>query len=284
MSPLIPRLPFAGLLLVAALTLDAQAPPGVPPASPATAKSRAPINLTGYWVSIVTEDWRYRMLTAPKGDYYSLPLNPAARKVADAWDPAKAAAENACLNYGAPTIMRVPGRLHITWDNEDSLRIDTDAGKQTRRFPFNASRAPAADATLQGSSAAEWQTPARTRSSLAKLSAQDPNTPGFIGIFHGAGPPPAPPPSTTGTLKVVTSHILRGRLRNNGVPYSANVAMTEYYDLHKEPGGDQWIVVTTIVDDPQYLDAPYVTTTHFKREPDGSKWDPRPCELILPSK
>src|SRR6266699_2515724 len=104
MIPVIAHLPYSRLLLVAALTLDAQAPPFILPPSPATAKSSAQINLTGYWVSIVKEDWRYRMLTAPKGDYYSISLNPAARKVADAWDPAKAAAENACLNYGAPTI------------------------------------------------------------------------------------------------------------------------------------------------------------------------------------
>src|SRR6266853_5345755 len=130
MNPLIPRARFVGLLLVAALTLNAQAP--------ATAKAGAPVDLTGYWVSIVTEDWRYRIRTAPKGDYYSIPLNAAARKVADPWDPTKAAAENPCLNYGAPTIMRVPGRLHVTWENENALRIDTDAGKQTRLFPFDA--------------------------------------------------------------------------------------------------------------------------------------------------
>ena len=55
--------------------------------------------------------------------------------------------------------------------------------------------------------------------------------------------------------------------------------MTEYYDIH----GD-YLVQTQIVDDPQYLNVPWVVTNHFRREPDGSKWDPRPCELILPSK
>ena len=61
---------------------------GGPPGPPPTPRAAARIDITGYWVSLVTEDWRYRMLTAPKGDYYSLPLTPEARKVADNWDAA----------------------------------------------------------------------------------------------------------------------------------------------------------------------------------------------------
>src|SRR5581483_2851396 len=65
--------------------------------APASPRAVAPIDLTGTWVSIVTEDWRFRMVTPPKGDYASVPLNAAARAVADKWDPAKDEAEgNAC--------------------------------------------------------------------------------------------------------------------------------------------------------------------------------------------
>src|SRR5579862_8071806 len=104
---------------------------------PATPKAAAPTDLTGYWVSIVTEDWRFRMVTPAKGDYASVPLNADAKKVADAWDPVKDEAEgNQCKSYGAAGLMRVPGRLHITWDNDNSLRLDTDAGTQTRMFRF----------------------------------------------------------------------------------------------------------------------------------------------------
>ena len=100
-------------------------------------KADAPIDITGYWVSIVTEDWRYRMVTPAKGDYASVPLNAEARKVADAWDPAKdEAAGDQCKSYGAAAIMRVPGRLHITWDGETALKMETDAGTQTRMFEF----------------------------------------------------------------------------------------------------------------------------------------------------
>src|SRR5262249_19359416 len=85
-------------------------------AAPTTAKAGAPIDLTGYWVSLVTQDWRLRMFTPPKGDYAGIPLNAAARKVADGWDPAKdETGGEQCRSYGAAALMRVPGRLHITW-------------------------------------------------------------------------------------------------------------------------------------------------------------------------
>ena len=280
---------FTVIALAAAGSLFAQAPAGPP-------KAAAPIDLTGYWVSIVTEDWRYRMLTAPKGDYYSLPLNQEAIKTAMAYTPVQA---DACKNYGAPTIMRAPGRVHITWDNDTTLKLEADAGKQTRVFLFAGAASPSysagtgltlaprpisGEATMQGVSTAQWQTPQSTRSYWNKVSAQNPNTPGFPGI-NMQGPPPSPDPRNLGgSLKVVTTHIRPGFLRNNGVPFSANVLFTEYYDVHKETNGDQWLVVTSIVEDAQYLDAPWVTTSHFKREPDGSKWDPQPCELILPNR
>ena len=67
------------------------------------------------------------------------------------------------------------------------------------------------------------------------------------------------------------------------MPYSANAVMTEYYDIHRRKGED-YLVVTQIIDDPQYLNVPWVTSNNFRREADASKWDPRPCELILPAK
>jgi hypothetical protein len=222
------------------------------------------------------------MLTAPKGDYYSIPLNAEGKRVADTWDAAKdIAAGKQCMSYGAPGIMRVPERLHITWASAASLKIETDAGKQTRIFLFDRSAQSASTApSMQGSSVAQWQTPQLTRAYTSKISAQDPNTPGFPGIQ----PQPQPPDTSKlgGTLKVVTTRLRPGYLRNNGVPYSANTVLTEYYDVHGRKG-EEYLVVTQIVDDPQYLNVPWVTSNHFRREPDGSKWNPRPCELILPS-
>ncbi len=209
----------------------------------------APIDMTGYWVSVVTEDWKFRMVTPAKGNYSGVPLNPEGRKVAETWDPAKdEASGNQCRSYGAAGLMRDPGRLHITWENDKTLRIDTDAGSQTRLFHFGGSDSEAGAPSLQGYSEASWEPAAAGRGQKAK----------------------------EGDLKVVTTHMLPGYLRKNGVPYSANAVLTEYYDRISDPSGE-WLVVTTEVRDPQYLSSPFITSTHFKKEADGSKWMPTPC-------
>src|SRR3989454_8604422 len=245
-------------LLVAVLAVQGQ---GTQPAQPPpTARLQAPIDLTGYWVSVVTEDWRWRMLTPPKGDYSSLPLNDEGRKVADGWDPGKdEASGNACKSYGGAAIMRVPGRLHITWQDDVTLKIETDAGMQTRLLHFGAAQPPAGDAGWQGYSVAIWELPggAGRRSE------------GGEGTAAKAEP-------KFGNLKAVTTHMRPGYLRKNGVPYSADTKLTEYWDLYKDRSGD-WLVITTLVDDPKYLQLQFVTSSNFKRERDGSKWDPTPC-------
>jgi len=246
----------------------AQGPPGRggAPAAAKTPKDAAPVDLTGYWVSVVTEDWRWRMVTPIKGDFASVPLNPEGRRVGLLWDPAKdEAAGEACRGYGAPAIMRVPGRLHITWQDERTLKIETDAGTQTRLLHF----APAAgsprgsNATVkpswQGYSVAQWEQPVRGTGTPL---------PGLGAIRQGTG---------GRSLEVVTTQLRPGYLRKNGAPYSANAVVSEYFDLSRERNGDTWFVVTTIVEDPQYLTEPFVTSTNFKKQPDGSGWSPTAC-------
>src|SRR5580693_8597591 len=126
------------------------------PAAPAAPRAAAPIDLTGYWVSVVTEDWRWRMIMPPKGDYTSVPLNPEGRKLADSWESAQAPSDG-CKPFGAAAIMRVPGRLHVTWESDAVLKIETDAGQQTRRLNFDKSGKPAGDRTWQGFSSADWE-------------------------------------------------------------------------------------------------------------------------------
>jgi len=228
-----------------------------PPPSP---KDAAPMDLTGYWVSIVTEDWRYRMVTPAKGDYASVPLNAEGRKVADTWDPTKdEASGNQCKSYGAAALMRVPGRLHITWADDNTLKIETDAGTQTRLLHFGAAQPSGGEPTWQGSSAALWDVPPPGR-----------------GMGGGAAVRPGQP--RAGTLKVVTTRMRPGYLRKNGVPYSGNATVTEYFDRTNEPNGDSWLIVTTIVNDPQYLQQEFVTSTHFKRQADATGWAPTACE------
>jgi hypothetical protein len=273
------------LTLMAALCAGrmlAQPPVGTPGVGPA-AKAAAPIDFNGYWVALVTEDWRYRFLASPKGDYYSIPLTPEGKKVADTWDAARDIAQGKqCMAYGPPALLRQPTRVHLTWDNDNTLKLETDAGKQTRLLNFGVPKPPAGEPTMQGYSAAQWQTPQITRFYTGKISAQDSNTPGF----SGQAPQGVAPPDTRklgGSLKVVTTHMRPGYLRNNGVPFSANAVLTEYYDLHKDQNAE-YLTVLSVVEDPQYLYVPWVTSNHFRKEADGSKWDPQPCELLLPSK
>ena len=258
-----------------ALPAGAQQGRGAPPA-PVSPRAGARVDLTGYWVSVVTEDWRFRMITPKKGDYASVPLNPEGRKVADTWDPAKdEAAGFECKSYGAANIMRVPGRQHITWRDDNTLKIETDAGTQTRLLHFDATQAPSGAPDWQGFSVATWEGGPAGRGGrgggggggAAAEAATESNAAGGATERAPRG----------GTLKVVTTHMRPGYLRKNGVPYSGNATMTEYYDRTREDNGDSWLIVTTIVDDPQYLQQPFITSTHFKLESDGSKWAPSPC-------
>ena len=240
---------IAGVWLLAHLYAQGR---GGPPGPPPTGKAAAPEDLSGYWVSLVTEDWRYRMVTPPRGDYASVPLNPEGRRVADTWDPAKdEAAGLECKSYGAAALMRVPTRVHITWADDNTLKVETDAGTQTRQFHFGQAQTPSGEAGWPGFSVANWE---------------------FAGGGRGRGGPPR-----GGSLKVVTTHMRPGYLRKNGVPYSGNAVLTEYYTRTDESDGTSYLIITTLVDDPQYLQQSFVTSTHFKKEPDGAKWSPSPC-------
>ncbi len=228
-----------------------------PPAPPPTPRAAAPIDLTGYWVSIVNEDWRWRMVTPPKGDYASIPLNDAGRKLADTWDVSK---DGRCEAYGAAALMRMPTRLHVTWESDTVLKIETDAGQQTRRLMFDKSRPAPAARSLQGFSLVEWERPPRAGGADRGGRGAD------------AGPAPG------ANLKVITNHLTAGWLRKNGVPYSEDAVVTEYFDRFAAPNHDEWLVVTTMVTDPKYLNTDFVTSSHFKKEPDGSRWSPSPCK------
>jgi hypothetical protein len=253
---------IAVLLLSAAAGVSAQIgvpglPGGAPDAgaaenrTPAPPKAAAPEDLTGYWVALVTEDWRYRMVTPAKGDYESVPLTAEGNMVANSWDPAKDEADgNQCKAYGAAAIMRVPSRLHISWDNDTTLRIDTDAGTQTRLLHFGGQPPPSGEPQLQGYSAADWQ---------------------IFGIGQGA-------PPRGGYLKVETTRMRPGYLRKNGVPYSGDAVLTEYFTRVIESNGDSYLIVTSVVNDPKYLSGPFTTSTHFKKLPDASGWRPTPCK------
>lgn len=249
---------WAVALQLAAVSAVATAqPPGGRAEPPRSAREAAPIDLTGQWVAIVNEDWRWRMVTPPKGDYTSVqPLNAEGRQVADTWDEAL---DGSCRAYGAAGLLRMPTRLRIEWDGNDRLVLETDAGMQTRKLEFGEVAEPATP-SLQGVSRARWQLPLPPVGPL--------------------GPPPPTPPAPGGSLEVVTTGLAPGWLRRNGVPYSERTRLTEYFDRFPAPGGAEWLVVTTIVEDPEYLNGRFITSSHFRRETDRSKWNPKPCKPL----
>jgi hypothetical protein len=244
-------------MLLGGAMLHAGAPSqrGGPPQPPPSPKAAAPVDLTGYWVSLVTEDWRFRMVTPPKGDFTGVPLNAAAREAANAWDPARdEAAGEQCRAYGAAGVMRLPGRVHITWEDDQTLKLETDTGTQTRRLAFGAARSGGGD--WQGVSVASWD---RSASVM-----------GAGGFFPSAV-------AQGGSLKVVTTSMKPGYLRKNGVPYSANASLTEYFDRFDLPNGDSLLVISAEVVDPTYLVQPFWTSTHFKKQNGASGWSAGPC-------
>jgi hypothetical protein len=207
------------------------------------------------------------MVTAPKGDFAGVPLNPEGTKVANQWDQTKdIAAGEQCRAFGGAGIMRMPVRLHITWQDDTTLKVEIDNGNQVRLFHFDKSAPAPAQAEWQGFSLASWETAAEGQGQAAGGGGRG-----------GRGPAPL-----SGSMKVTTTKLKPGYLRRNGVPYSGNAVLTEFYDRTTGPNNDTWLILTSSVDDPQYLQMPFMLTTHYKKEADGSKFNPRPCEATMP--
>src|SRR6185437_52484 len=178
---------------------------GAPPAGPPLpAKKGALIDVTGYWASIISVDWRWRMMTPPIGDFSSVPLNQEGIRLTRAWDPKVDEARGAqCKAYGAAGLMRLPEELQIQWADDETLLIQTDTGMQTRELHFRGHWS-GGESTTQGYSSASWF--------------KQTQTVGFNPPSNG------PKPGRGGTLRVLTSHMLPGYLRRNGVPYSGSAA------------------------------------------------------------
>ncbi|MGH8205352.1 MAG: hypothetical protein ACRETK_01115 [Steroidobacteraceae bacterium] len=253
------------VLMLASVPLRAQGRPAAgaataAPGKPVSAREQAPFDLSGYWTSVITQNWRYRMIVPGPGEYADIPINRKAKQMADAWRAAaQIAAGKQCEAYGAAVIMRLPEHLHISWQDADVLRVDTDAGMQTRLLHFKAAATGTPMApSQQGYSQAKW-------------------------VIAGAGgffaAQPAPNAPRFGSLQVITDHMLPGLLRKNGVPYGSGTKMTEWWDLRVEPTGDQWLSINTTVEDPEYLMGPFIYDSVFQKEPDGSKWAPSACSL-----
>jgi hypothetical protein len=266
---LLPRVSASALL--ACLTLGSTVvlaqPPGFQPPVQRSPREAAMVDVTGYWVALVTEDWLWRMVTPPVGDVTSVPLNPAGRQAANSWDLERDNANgDQCKAFGAAGLMRQPLRLHITWEDDDTLRIDTDIGQQTRLLHFAPDASATAEPSLQGQSQAGW-----TRS-----------VGGFdMRAFFG-DPKDTPQGPIKASLKVVTDNLLPGYLRKNGVPYSAGTELTEYFSTIAT-SDNQYLTLLSIVRDPMYLTGDFVTSSQFRKEADDANWNPSPCHTAPPA-
>jgi hypothetical protein len=288
----------AALLVLSTSALVEAQGRGTQSTPPPTAKAIAPIDVTGYWTAVVTEDWHTRMLTAPRGDFGSgppntienpgvgfigsgpnpsaqgnIPYRAPAAKLALTWDPAKDEAEgNACKAYGAPGLMRQPTHLRVSWQDDNTLKIEADYGSQTRLFHFgpppDAGRLDYGNATFFPPQARKVEPRAGIEPSWQGHSSASWTIMGGRGDFKRGG-----------SLKVVTTNLKPGYYWKNGMPYTGNAVLTEYFRVMDLPDRSQWIRFTQIVDDPEYLTQPWVVNYAFKKLPDGSKWNPTPCSV-----
>ncbi len=249
------------LILFLALTSSMASAQRTGPAEATPGREGAPIDLTGTWVSIVSEDWRWRMTTPLIGDFANIPENEAAREIGMSWRPENDAG-NECLAYGAPGIMHRPGRIKISWEDDLTLKMEFDAGMQTRMFYFDETMAPGAP-SRQGHTLAKWE---------------DSPAPSYFNPLRIGQTPRVG--TTTRSLEALTTNLIPGYLRKNGIPHSAQTKVTEYFDVFETPAGTTWFVDTIIVEDPVYLIEPWVTTMHFMKEPDDSKWSPKECFVM----
>jgi len=266
---------------------------------PPTAKAMAPIDLTGYWTAVISEDWHVRMLTQPKGDFgigapgaivipgrggavgsganpaedSNIPYKTKGGLAAMQWDPAKDEAEgNQCKAFGAPGIMRQPTHLHITWQDDNTLKVEADFGTQTRLFHF-------APPTPEGQ--ISFQSGAYIPPEVPKMEAPPGTEPSWQGysiaswtIMGGRGNY-----ERAGSLKVVTTHLKTGYYWRNGMPYTGDAVLSEHFRTMELPDRSTWITLVQIVEDPEYLTQPFIVNYHFKKLPDGSKWNPAPCSV-----
>jgi hypothetical protein len=278
-----------GILIGLVLSLGAsrvglaQVPQAAPPpaAAPQPARQAAPIDLTGTWASVVTEDWQWRFVTPIVGDYTGVPLNADGDKLARAWShEADLKAGEQCRGFGAAAINRLPTRLQISWQDANTMKLDWDLGTQTRLVYFDSDRQPGAR-SLQGHAVGEWidlAPPGRRGGGGGRAGAAPAEAAGrAAGRGARAG---GPPPPRQGGLKIVTTNLRPQYLRQNGVPVSEKAVVTEYLDTVTGPDGSEWLVVKTMVDDPAYLSGWYIVSSQFKKEPNASKWNPTPCELL----
>ena len=291
-------MPFAFCILTVALVSAVPSRPAAqvaqgappPPAAQQTARQAAPIDFTGTWASVVTEDWQWRFVTPIVGDYTGVPLNSVGDKTARAWNhDADLKAGEQCKGFGAAAINRLPTRMQVSWVDDNTMKLDWDLGTQSRLVYFDKSKMPAGAASYQGHAIGEWiDVPAAGgrggggggAAAAPAAAAGAAAAPAAAAGGRGGGRGAAAPAARAGGLKIVTTNLKAQYLRQNGVPVSEKAVVTEFLDIVPSPDGATWLVVKTQVDDPTYLSAWYQVSSQFKKEANNAKWAPTACELL----
>jgi hypothetical protein len=271
------------------------APP--PPAVQQTPRQASPVDFTGTWASVVTEDWQWRFVTPIVGDYTGIPLNSVGDKTARAWNhDADLKAGEQCKAFGAAAINRLPTRMQVSWVDDSTMKLEWDLGTQSRLVYFDKSKRPEGPPSYQGHAIGEWidlpaatgrgggggaagaAAPAAGAAGAAPPAGRAGGAPAQAGGRAGRGA--AAPAERAGGLRIVTTNLKAQYLRQNGVPVSEKAVVTEFLDIVPAPDGSQWLVLKTQVDDPTYLSGWYQVSSQFKKEANNSKWAPTPCELL----
>jgi hypothetical protein len=240
----------------------------------AGARAAAPVDLTGYWVSIVTEDWIERMSPdspasgVPRGGGPGGGGGGGGRRGGGGGGGGAVSPPpegERCRAYAAGGSLRVPGRLNITWADDNTLKIDMDSGTQTRLLHFTSNQPAPAQRTLQGYSVATWETGRGGGG-------------GFGGGGGGGGGRPggAPAAPRWGSLRVVTTSMTGGYLLSSRNTYSENATLTEHFTRHADFGVEYFTVTAVISDGGNDR----ITSSTFKKEPNGSKFSPTGCEVV----
>ena len=175
--------------------------------------------------------------------------------------------------------MRQPGRMRISWQDDATLKLEFDAGTQTRLLQLRSrdtaaggedagrasrSRSGKARASAAAASAATPTARDRRRDPVARRARRR-----WPGAARWSAAAPAAQINRGGDLKVVTTNFREGYLRKNGVPYSEQATITEYFHrLPTHPNGDVWLQVLTIVEDPQ---VPERAVLHEHELPTGTR-------------
>jgi hypothetical protein len=241
------------------------------------AQAAAPVDLTGYWVSIVTEDWIERMSpdSPPSGTGGGIGgfgggggggRGRGGGVGAPGGGAPAAVTSDPCRVYAAGGSLRVPGRLHITWADENTLKVEMDAGTQTRLFHFNVAQPEAGAKSLQGYSIATWDT-GGGGGGFGGFGGGGGGARGGGG--RGGGAP------RWGSLKVVTTNLSGGYLLSSRDTYSENATLTENFTRHSD-FGTEYFTATVIIDEGGRQ---RITSSTFKREADGSKFEPTGCDI-----